>query len=438
MNIYNDVQSGTRIKARWMSTADGARQFLGWRDTGRNTDCSFWVSGDGVVRCLPIPMLYGGSYFADSACTQPVALDYGGPCPSSNLINAPDYSGCPARSRVFNRGSQVTNPDGGAPAAYYKSGGSCYSTQTGSAKVYRYGTEVPPSSFIGTTRAVSDLVGSYQRATLTGDDGCKAFGGPEDKTGGFGCYLGVAKDLTHRCLPAGSAYMSSNSYANSACTQPLVQENQSACPTPRFATLYDSATCPASMSVFGVGAPVGTPFLKSGSSCMAGTASPAWRYYAAGSESNPSSFLSASPVDGPAFGRLVAKELELGPNVRATRNWFDTQLGSNCFFATAADGQWRCLPSDDAYVQYYSDSTCTTRVAASYDGCTPKYARSYDSNFCPQRMALYPVISRYTGASYYKSGSSCSPLTPGGQSAFWTIGSELPATTFVPGTESVQ
>lgn len=66
-------ESGSRLKARrWIAT-DGAKQFLGWRDTQLNVDCSFNTAEDGSTRCLPSGSL-GSSYYLDAACTVRVVL----------------------------------------------------------------------------------------------------------------------------------------------------------------------------------------------------------------------------------------------------------------------------------------------------------------------------------------------------------------------------
>jgi hypothetical protein len=66
-------QSGTRLKARMLVTADGAKAFVGWRDTVRNENCSFWNTADGKLRCLPTacagPISTPPRMYADENCT---------------------------------------------------------------------------------------------------------------------------------------------------------------------------------------------------------------------------------------------------------------------------------------------------------------------------------------------------------------------------------
>jgi hypothetical protein len=77
--------SGTRIKAKWLVTADGARQANGWYDSTRKDDCFFGTAADGKMRCLAG---FGGGgatiLFKDAACSQAIAA-----------VPIPPDAGCP-------------------------------------------------------------------------------------------------------------------------------------------------------------------------------------------------------------------------------------------------------------------------------------------------------------------------------------------------------
>ena len=59
--------SGSRLKARYASTPDGARIFLGWRDSELGFDCEFQTAEDGKQRSLPRE---GHVWFSDDECTE--------------------------------------------------------------------------------------------------------------------------------------------------------------------------------------------------------------------------------------------------------------------------------------------------------------------------------------------------------------------------------
>lgn len=63
--------SGSRIKARWVVSDDGARHFLQWYDSLLGFPCVFARSSDGIVRCVPNRMGMLAGWYADAACTQP-------------------------------------------------------------------------------------------------------------------------------------------------------------------------------------------------------------------------------------------------------------------------------------------------------------------------------------------------------------------------------
>lgn len=60
--------SGSRLKARYASTPDGAKVFMGWYDSQLNEKCTFMLAEDGNMRCLPSASNASGEGFLDSQC----------------------------------------------------------------------------------------------------------------------------------------------------------------------------------------------------------------------------------------------------------------------------------------------------------------------------------------------------------------------------------
>ncbi len=52
-DVDNAGTSGTRLKRRVLTAADGSVQSLGWFDTKRQETCAFRAGPDGVQRCMP-------------------------------------------------------------------------------------------------------------------------------------------------------------------------------------------------------------------------------------------------------------------------------------------------------------------------------------------------------------------------------------------------
>jgi hypothetical protein len=144
-------QSGSRIKMTVLSTPDGAKAFMGWRDTELDLDCNFQLAADGAMRCLPVTDTFqiGNTNFGDAACTIPVATRSG--CAGQeprHILRYPDQT-CPAGGfRVFQAGTKYT-------AVYVRTGGSCVAvTPSPTITYYAVGAELPPSTFQAATSAV--------------------------------------------------------------------------------------------------------------------------------------------------------------------------------------------------------------------------------------------------------------------------------------------
>jgi hypothetical protein len=141
LDIY---QSGSRIKMNVLSTPDGAKVFMGSRDTMLNIDCSFVPAADGVTRCLPAfsnPIAFTPNpYFGDSACTIPVAQMTG--CTTPTHVLQYPAPACPSGGyRVFSVGAKYAT-------AFVKSGTTCTAfTSSPSVTYYALGSEISPATF---------------------------------------------------------------------------------------------------------------------------------------------------------------------------------------------------------------------------------------------------------------------------------------------------
>jgi hypothetical protein len=77
--------SGTRLRARYLASSDGSKEFVGWYDSMVGVDCKYGQATDGQTRCLPatFTLQTGGScdgtigsnpWYLDAQCTQPVQV----------------------------------------------------------------------------------------------------------------------------------------------------------------------------------------------------------------------------------------------------------------------------------------------------------------------------------------------------------------------------
>ena len=144
-----DYTSGTRIKARVLSSTDGAKAFAGFYDSMLAMPCSFGHAADDSVRCLPTNVAYT-TLWADSGCTIPLAytvpgcsVTYAQKTETTNSCVDVGYYSVSTRTRIFS----VAAPYTGA-MIWTGVPGSCNMTTTPAAySLFTVGAEVPASNF---------------------------------------------------------------------------------------------------------------------------------------------------------------------------------------------------------------------------------------------------------------------------------------------------
>lgn len=118
--------------------------------------------------------------------------------------------------------------------------------------------------------------------------------------------------------------------------------------------------------------------------------------------------------------------------------WWDSDRNEDCSFAVAADGKTRCLPKGSDF-RYFADAQCATPMVLTQGTCSaPKYGISNVEAACGLDAPATKVFA-IGGATnppmiYGKSGSSCfaiGPTTP--DWTYYTVGAEIPASSFVAG-----
>ncbi|HVV82997.1 MAG TPA: hypothetical protein VHE35_07945 [Kofleriaceae bacterium] len=146
LDVY---QSGARLKMRVGTTPDGAKTFLGWRDTMRDEDCAFAIAADGAQRCLPgAAATYTTDLFwGDAACTTVHLATTAAGCPVVSGYARGVTTCAPFRFTVYSLGAHYTG------SVYVKSGAVC-TLYTGQAEYYLLGAEVPADSFVEATESL--------------------------------------------------------------------------------------------------------------------------------------------------------------------------------------------------------------------------------------------------------------------------------------------
>ncbi|WP_437527443.1 hypothetical protein WME79_42810 [Sorangium sp. So ce726] len=156
-----DPMSGSRLKARYRTTEDGAKVYdtTRWFDSTRREICAFYLAADGQERCLPglvdasIATPISG-YFAESSCTKEVVMYKKGCTPKYAYNTAQSDAACDAltnRIRMFSVGERLS----GTTIYIPNSAGACTAVTANSAYDYfPLGDEIPPSAFVAATWSV--------------------------------------------------------------------------------------------------------------------------------------------------------------------------------------------------------------------------------------------------------------------------------------------
>jgi hypothetical protein len=120
----------------------------------------------------------------------------------------------------------------------------------------------------------------------------------------------------------------------------------------------------------------------------------------------------------------------------------DSQRNEDCAFTIAADGVLRCLPSGSYSVGVYTDAGCAQPIVGVAKGCTATYAIVAAATSCGAQTHVYTLGPAFTGAKSYALNDDgiCVTYPATGITTFettldlYTLGSEVPASSFVQGT----
>ena len=135
--------SGSRIKLRFSTTADGARMFRGWHDTALDVDCNPGQASDSKSRCLPETSAFVGVYFANALCTMPLAEQSACNTPPKYAVELRNCGGFGAGSAF----RPVTGQYMGAVFAGSASNCSPTTLQSGTTSLFGVGPAVSADTF---------------------------------------------------------------------------------------------------------------------------------------------------------------------------------------------------------------------------------------------------------------------------------------------------
>jgi hypothetical protein len=276
------------------------------------------------------------------------------------------------------------------------------------------------------------------------------------------CAFETAADEVLRCVPRQGPPWA-NLFADAVCSQRVAFGPPCAIPQYVAVSLQDKCAGPEAIypsAVFALGSGF-VPDVLYGEwtdaagnvTCTGNPNSEGRQVFPLLSEVPPARFVAAT-VERVSGSRIQASEIAAADGARG-RDFspaFDSSLGTLCELALAADGEWRCLPRETAFLHAaaYADATCTQPLVAKPEpACdaafTPAYAGIEEQRVCtivqsepifwqPPKIHVHELGPPSTLADVYRKASDGSAMCEGvpdvmaGQYA--RLGAERPSAEF--------
>lgn len=145
-----------------------------------------------------------------------------------------------------------------------------------------------------------------------------------------------------------------------------------------------------------------------------------------------------APVYGVQAGaRLEPRFWDAGDGARLLRAWYDRELDVECRFDLAADGRFRCLPTELPSRTLYADAACTTALVA-WPACKPQPrfaggdARATAECPRPAARPMFEIGAEHAATRVFEmAGDTCRPVDVPKGHRVYLRGNERPPTQFV-------
>ena len=221
---------------------------------------------------------------------------------------------------------------------------------------------------------------------------------------GSTCAPGLATDSVARCLPNEASM--GQGYADSACSTVLAGYDSNVCEAPGYAFERETG-CGATMrTIYELTGPFGgTAYRRtSPTTCIMGSYSP--NLATVGAVAAPTTFPETPEEMGPG-ARLIERRYAIADGYGYRISLYDTELGTDCTFGLASDGELRCLPVAGPGMRisgaYFTDRSCRIPLVSDAQGCPSEFVSSSESpdGCSPALSTVYRRGARYTGSVYY-------------------------------------
>lgn len=427
-------RGGSRLEARFLTTDEGFKAWVGWHDTTLNEDCTFQADEQGTQRCFPLNATQE-IYFSNESCTR-------GFVPTSDDAEGGYYyrgkpNECGTGIRAFALGEPIEAP---ANAFALDEAGRCAPVTLGGDAFRALGAPVDPTTFVAAEYGVIDTQDRVASYGLIAEDGAYGMAGFYDEELQTPCSWVGDGDGAAACVPHAKPV---ERFADPSLSQPLLRDETDDCASfapsvgVRFdeegrAHYYDRGAIFEGDTVYG-----NLPQLQAGSTAM----TPNARYYV-GEE------IAMDRLAKAVMTQVENSPTRLVPLFWQTRvgeswfnRWYDASLGTTCAFTADTDGL--CLPSGEGVKVVYTDDGCSQPIAElpRHDACEegraepPLFARerSVQPNGEPRVQMRRLTKSIDVGSTYVMSNGVCELRGADGDRDYFALSAPMPRAAFISG-----
>ncbi len=255
------------------------------------------------------------------------------------------------------------------------------------------------------------------------------------------CIWGTAADGRTRCLPAAASVESPPvRFGDTKCQKPALVVTRPACGAVPSSILTATLTgCPQRTAVHRLGRKLDVTrvfFQSEAGMCLMSETSIGDNddIYERGEEIPPETFAEATARVGRATGNLAPVFWDIDGGGTFVARHHDVAGNFDCVVRTAADGKQRCLPvGATASGNFFADAACLAPVARDvHSECQPEgaFIMRPVAQSCPVNFAAHLAGDR-SSTTFARSMSTCAPVAANAAIDSFTLGVEVPASTFV-------
>lgn len=439
--VSSNSVGGTRLKARYLRTADGAEFAQGIFDTKLGTACAPGIAADGRVRCLPSERYLMNDpelHFADPSCQ---SAPLGGHYPFNGQRYG--YTREPKDSGVHIYQATSKTPSKVAQAYRVNEGGVC----TAAAKDVTWYplAEIAPSEFVeGLVSKGADKGGVHAR-TFVGNDGSRIFMSYAATATDAECVVGLDVTGTRRCLPLKEATEPrGDAFSTSACGGTAGTFVDQYVDDAKFVVRGVGATCGARRIAVHEASPVRTAYQRDDKGvCVEAQGS---RAVAIGKEVAPTTLPEVKESAPWGQGRVKGLYYTVGDEPVSLRAQFDTVRNEGCLFGTPDNGVSTCLPfALRINSGYFADAACTSEAIADYssskaNGCdvpAPRYYLAPVDRGQSKQGHVYEIakLADNPGSLFaLNKNGVCEKTTLVAPGTYYQVGKEVPLSSFEKAT----